>query len=189
MDNLVAKVYQSSKTIFTNKDLALIWQEENEKLLNSKTAYYVKQKDLIRLTRGVFAKNNDYDQKELATSLYAPSYISFETVLREEGVIFQYYDSIFLATKWPKKITLNQSTFVFRKLKDEVLYNLTGIVNSGNYSIASKERAFLDMIYLFPNYYFDNLRTINWKKCQQIVKIYKNKQLEKRLINYQKKYA
>ncbi len=95
MDSLIAKLYQSSKTILSNKDLALIWQENNEERLYAKAAYYVKQKALIRLTRGVFAKNKDYNLKELATSIYIPSYISFETVLREAGVIFQHYDTIF----------------------------------------------------------------------------------------------
>ena len=63
MDSLTAKLYQSTKTILTNKDLALIWQENNKNSLNAKNAYYVKQKVLVRLTRGVFAKNNGYNLK------------------------------------------------------------------------------------------------------------------------------
>ena len=45
------------------------------------------------------------------------------------------------------------------------------------------------MIYLSPDYYFDNLKSINWKKCVEMVKIYNNKQLVKRLVKYQKNYA
>jgi len=186
MDSLTAKLYQSSKTILTNKDLALIWQENNKESLYAKTAYYVKQKALIRLTRGVFAKNYDYNSKELATSIYIPSYISFETVLREAGVIFQHYDTIFVVSKWPKTMTIDKHTITFRKLKNVVLFNSAGIVGKDNYSIATPERAFLDMIYLFPNYYFDNLKEINWEKCDEIVKIYNNKQLIKRLNKYRK---
>lgn len=189
MDSLIAKLYQSSKTILTNKDLALIWEENDKNNLNAKTAYYVKQKALIRLTRGVFAKNKNYNPKELATSIYIPSYISFETVLREAGIIFQHYDRIFVVGKWPKTIRVDKYTFTFRKLKDAVLYNSTGIINKDNYSIATPERAFLDMIYLFPNYYFDNLKPINWEKCFAMVKIYNNKQLIKRLNKYHKNYA
>lgn len=189
MDNLIAKVYQSSKTILTNKDLALIWQENDIKNLNAKTAYYVKQKDLIRLTRGIFAKNHKYNPKELATSIYTPSYISFETALREAGIIFQHYDGIFVASKWPKTLVIDKHSFTFRKLKDAVLFNSTGIISKDNYSLATPERAFLDMIYLFPNYYFDNLKEINWAKCAEIVKIYNNQQMIKRLNNYRKKYA
>jgi len=189
MDSLIAKLYQSSKTILTNKDLALIWQENDKNNLNAKTAYYVKQKALIRLNRGIFAKNKNYNPKELATSIYAPSYISFETVLREAGLIFQHYDTIFVASKWPKIIIIDKHTFNFRKLKDIVLFNSTGVISKDNYSIATPERAFLDMIYLFPNYYFDNLKSIDWDKCKEIAKIYKNKQLLKRLDKYRKNYA
>jgi len=186
MDNSAAKLYQSPKTILTNKDLALLWQETNRNKLNAKTAYYVKQKTLIRLTRGVFAKNKNYDAKELATSIYTPSYISFETVLRETGVIFQHYDTIFVASKWPKTLIIDKYTFTFRKLKDAVLFNPAGVTRQDNYSIATPERAYLDMIYLFPNYYFDNLKSIDWGKCGEMVKIYNNKQMIKRLNKYRK---
>lgn len=188
MDNLVAKLYQSTKTVFNNKELSLLWQENKKDNLNSKIAYYVKQKNLFRLTRGVFAKAKKYNSKELAVKIYTPSYVSFETVLREVGVIFQHYDTIFVATKWSQKKVIDKKTFVFRKLKDEVLYNPTGIINQGNYSLASLERAFLDMLYLFPNYYFDNLERIDWEKCFGMVKIYDNKQLVKRLGRQHKNY-
>lgn len=189
MDNLIAKLYKSSKTVFTNKDLALIWEENNSNRLNAKIAYYVKRGALIRLTRGVFAKDKDYDPYELATSVYSPSYTSFETVLRESGVIFQHYETIFVAAKWPQDMTIDNHKFTFRKLKDNILYNPTGIINKENYSISTLERAFLDTIYLIPNYYFDNLRSIDWDKCEELVKIYENKQLIKRLAKYREDYA
>src|SRR3989338_8871665 len=105
-DNLIAKLYQSPKTILTTKDIALIWEETNTINLTSKIKYYAKEGSLIRLTRGVFAKNKEYEVKELATSIYTPSYISFQTVLREVGIIFQHHGSIFVAGPFPttKKI-------------------------------------------------------------------------------------
>lgn len=189
MDRLAAKLYQSQKTVLTNKDLSLIWQETSPDNLKAKIAYYAKQGVLIRLTRGVFAKDKNYNPKELATSIYRPSYISFETVLRETGVIFQHYDTIFVAGSWPRTLVIDKTRITFRKLKDTVLYNSAGVNNTGDYSIASRERAFLDTIYLFPRYYFDNLRSIDWEKCFDLVKIYNNQQLIKRLKEYQKKYA
>ncbi len=185
----LAKLYQTPKTVLTNKDLALIWGETSPDNLKAKIAYYVKQGALTRLTRSVFAKDKNYNPKELATSIYSPSYISFETVLREAGVIFQHYDTIFVAGPWPKTITIDNTTVTFRKLKDSVLYSAVGVDNKGNYSIASLERAFLDTIYLFPEYYFDNLRPINWEKCFGLVNMYYNQQLIKRLKKYKKKYA
>jgi hypothetical protein len=189
MDSLIAKLYQSPKTILSTKDFALLWQEKDSQKLNSKIAYYVKQGSLLRLTRGLFAKNKNYDPKELATSIYTPSYISFETILRESGVIFQHYDTFFVASKWTRSMTIDSHPFTFRKLKDAVLFNPTGIITRKGYSVATQERAFLDMLYLFPKYHFDNLRTIDWEKCNEIALIYSNKQLLKRLDHYRKNYA
>ncbi len=189
MDNLIAKLYQSPKTILNTKDLALLWEETNPINLKSKIFYYVKQGVLIRLTRGVFAKDKNYNSIELATSIYTPSYISFETALREAGIIFQHYDTIFVAGPWPLTKKIDKYMVTFRKLKNSVLYNPAGIKNKNNYSIATPERAFLDMIYLFPKYYFDNLKPINWERCFELVKIYDNQQLTKRLKKYQKNYV
>ena len=189
MDNLLTKLYKSSNSVLTNKDLALLWGETNQNNLKAKTAYYVKRGMLMRLTRGVFSKDKNYHPRELATSIYTPSYISFETVLREAGVIFQHYDSIFIAGPWSLTKRIDKNNFIFRKLKDSVLFNPSGVWQKDNYSLASPERAFLDMIYLFPEYYFDNLKQINWERSFELAKIYDNKQLIKRLARYQKKYA
>ncbi|MFZ2522317.1 MAG: hypothetical protein WAX44_01575 [Minisyncoccia bacterium] len=187
-DNLIAKLYESTKTILTIKDIALIWGETNTVSLISKIKYYAKQGSLNRLTRGVFAKNNGYDVKELATSIYTPSYISFETVLREAGIIFQHQTAIFVAGPYPTTKKIGDKTITFRKLKDSILYSAVGVKNEKNYSIATPERAFLDTIYLSPKLYFDNLQSINWETCFEIVKIYDNKQLIKRLKKYQTNY-
>lgn len=184
MDSLIAKLYKSPKTVLTDKDLALIWEETDRDNLKAKTAYYVKTGVLIRLTRGVFAKDKNYNPKELATSVYVPSYISFETVLREAGIIFQHYDTVFVATRWSFAKNIAGEKITFRKLKDSVLFSPDGIKNEGTYCLATPERAFLDMLYVAPNYYFDNLSSLNWDLCFEIAKIYDNKQLIKRLTIY-----
>jgi len=184
MDNLLVKLYQSPKTILTAKEIALLWREKNKNNLKSKIAYYVKSGNLKRIKKGVFAKEEKYDLKELAVSIYIPAYISFETVLREEGIIFQHHNAVFVASYLSRKIKCQRNKFIYRKLKDEVLFNRNGVVDKKNYSIAIKERAFLDMIYLFNDYYFDNLSNLNWKKCFQLAEIYDNKQMFKRLEKY-----
>ncbi|OGN32743.1 MAG: hypothetical protein A3I39_02455 [Candidatus Yanofskybacteria bacterium RIFCSPLOWO2_02_FULL_47_9b] len=185
-DNLIAKVYQSPLTIFTTVSLALIWDETNPDNLKSKIAWYVKKGALIRLTRGVFTKDKEYNSKELANRIYTPSYVSFETVLREAGMIFQHYETVFVAAPYSREIKIGNTSIKFRKLKNEILFNSAGIINQSDYAVATPERAFLDMIYLFPKYYFDNLRPINWEKCFELVRIYNNKQLIKRIKSYQK---
>ncbi|MDR1057808.1 MAG: hypothetical protein LBL17_04615 [Coxiellaceae bacterium] len=189
MHNLIAKLYQPPKTVLTTKELALLWQEHDKSRLNSKIDHYVKQKTLYPITKGIFAKTKHYDTKELATSIYTPSYISFETILRESGIIFRHYSATFIASRFSKTITTDGNILTFRKLKDSILYNPIGIIIKDNYSIATTERAFLDMIYLFPNYYFDNLHPINFDQCLELVASYDNKQLNKRLNKYYKNYV
>lgn len=184
MDNLLVKLYQSPKTILTTKEIALLWREKNKNNLKSKISYYLKKGNLRRIKRGIFAKEERYDSKELAVSIYIPAYISFETVLREEGIIFQHHNAIFVASYLSKKIECQKNKFVYRKLKEEILFNRKGIIDKKFFSVADKERAFLDMIYLFSDYYFDNLSNIDWKKCFELAEIYNNKQLLKRLKKY-----
>ncbi|PIR46744.1 MAG: hypothetical protein COV07_02670 [Candidatus Vogelbacteria bacterium CG10_big_fil_rev_8_21_14_0_10_45_14] len=184
-DNLIAKLYASKKTILTTKDIALIWEETNTANLLAKIKYYAKQGSLTRLSRGIFAKDKEYDLKELSTSIYTPSYISFESVLRESGIIFQHHDATFVAGPYPMTKKIDGHMIIFRKLKDSILYNGLGIKKEDCYSMSTPERAFLDTIYLSPNFYFDNLRSINWERCFELVGIYENKQLVKRLKEYQ----
>lgn len=189
MDNFLTILYGSKQTVFTNMEIAILIGENDPNKLKSKLTYYVKTGKLIRLRRGIFSKNADYDKNELAVRIFTPAYVGFETVLLKEGVIFQYTESIFVASYLSRKLAIGDIEFVYRKLKNEILINRKGLVDRGTYFEASKERAFLDMLYLFGDYYFDNLRSINWDYCFEIVAIYKNKTLEKKLKNYQKEYA
>lgn len=189
MDNLTTKLYKSPNTVFTSRDLALLWNETNKNNLKAKVAYYVKRGTLTRLARGLFVKDTNYNPRELAANVYSPSYISFETILRESGIIFQHYDTLFVAGPWSKTIIIDKTKITFRKLKAAVLFSPAGVENNGTYNVASPERAFLDMLYLFPEYYFDNLRDINWEKCFAIASTYNNRELIKRLKKYRKKYA
>lgn len=189
MSDRLAKIYQCPKTVFTTKDLALLWEETNQDKIKSAIYYYVKRAKLIRLSRGIFAKTKNYNPKDLAASIYSPSYISFETVLLQAGLIFQYYETIFLAGPFSKDLKIDTNKFTFRKMKPYILFSTRGLIYKETYWIASTERAFLDMLYLFPRYGFDNMRPINWDICFGLVSLYKNKQLEKRLKKYFQEYA
>ena len=189
MDNFLTTIYGSKQTVFTSREVAILIEEKNANNLKSKLAYYVKTGKLIRLRRGIFAKNENYNRNELAVRVYTPAYIGFETILARDGVTFQYYETIFVASYLSREIGFKENKFAYRKLKNELLVNPKGLVNCGTYFEATKERAFLDVLYLFGNYSFDNLRSINWDACFDIVSIYKNKALEKKLKNYFKEYA
>lgn len=131
------------------------------------------------MRKGFYAKDKNYDRYELATKIYTPSYISFETVLAAAGIIFQYYSAVFVATYQTKNIMCDNQEYIYKKLKDTILVNTTGVEDKGTYFIASPERAFLDLLYLNKNYYVDNLSSLNFDKVLFILPIYQNKRMEK----------
>ena len=89
---------RSPQTIFSTKDASLLWNESNESIITDRLKAYVKVGKLIRVRRGLYAKDKNYSRYELATRINTPSYISFETVLGSSGMTFQYYGNIFVAS-------------------------------------------------------------------------------------------
>lgn len=177
--NYLTDIIRSPKTVLTINDISLIWNDSNSKAIKSRLSYYVKNKDLFRIRRGIYTKSEQYNQLELATRIFIPSYISFGTVLTKEGLIFQYQTKIQLASYLSRELTINKQTYSYQKLKNVIITNSTGIDNINETSIATKERAFLDTLYTNNNYQFDNLRSLDWDKVIRILPIYSNKRMVK----------
>jgi predicted transcriptional regulator of viral defense system len=97
----------------------------------------------------------------VANKIYIPSYISFETVLQDEGMVFQGYTSIFVASYKTKDVIINGQKYCFRTIRDITLTNHRGVYQKDGVWIASAERAFLDTLYLNKDYYFDNLSVLD----------------------------
>ena len=189
MKNLTYSLYSLKNTVFTTQEISLILRENNLNRLKSKINYFVKKGIINNLRRGLYAKTNDYEILEVANKILTPSYISLETVLQKNGVTFQDYSkTIFLLSYQTRDIKLGEYTFSFKKIKEDILANPSGIINNNGYAIASLERAFLDRIYLSNNYYFDNLDPIGWKKTRALLKIYKNTAMERRYKKYVKDF-
>lgn len=163
---------RSPKTVFSNKDIALLWGEEGINAARVRLNNYTKTGKLLRLRRGLYAKDKNYNKNELAGKIFIPSYISFETVLGAAGVTFQYYSQIFLASYQTNEIVIDGQKYSFKRLKENILMSNLGTDSQGGYSIASTERAFLDVIYLNKQYHFDNLRSIDWEKVYELLPIY-----------------
>src|SRR3989338_2211596 len=110
MDNKPVKgeyvevLLRSPKTVFSTKDVALLWGEEKERTVSGRLYKYVKAGKLVKVHRGIYAKDKNYNHFELANRIYTPSYISFETVLTRTGVNFQYYENIFVASYVTREI-------------------------------------------------------------------------------------
>lgn len=186
--NLLSAILRFPGSVFTFKDIALIWRDTRKKSIASSIAYYVKKGEIYPLRRGIYAKDKNYNKFDLATRIYTPAYISFETVLAKAGVIFQYYGQIFVASYQSREILCDGQKYSFRKMKSSILTNQAGIENKEGYSIASPERAFLDVAYLNTDYHFDNLNPLDWKKVFLLLPLYENKTLEKRVDFYYKAF-
>ncbi len=179
---------RSPKTVFSTKDAALLWAEERESTVSARLNKYVKAGKLIRVRRGVYAKDKNYDKFELATIIYTPSYISFETVLTRAGINFQYYGNIFVASYVNREIDINGQKVTFVRMKNYVLSNTAGIEHKAGFAIATKERAFLDRIYVSKDYHFDRLDPLDWDKVFEILPIYNNKRMAKKINEYFKHF-
>jgi hypothetical protein len=170
---------RSTKTIFSTKDIALLWQEADETVVTNRLKQYVRFGKLVRVRRGLYAKDANYNRLELATRINTPSYISFETVLTNMGTNFQYYGNIFIASYVRREMIIDKQVYSFVRMKDYVLSNTLGIEHINGIAMACKERAFLDRVYVNKNYYLDNAQSLNWEKVLEIVPIYHNKRMEK----------
>ncbi|MFA5773457.1 MAG: type IV toxin-antitoxin system AbiEi family antitoxin domain-containing protein [Candidatus Paceibacterota bacterium] len=179
---------RSKNSVFSTKDIALLWRDVQTTASQVRLNYYVKAGKLIRIRRGIYAKDKNYDKYEFATKIFRPSYISFETVLGASGMTFQYYGNIFIASYLKREIKCDGQTYSFVKMKDSILSNPKGIDQTGEYAIASKERAFLDTIYRSKKYYFDNHSPLDWDKVFEMLPIYNNKKMAKTVQKYYKDY-
>jgi len=93
-------------------------------------------------------------------------------VLAGNGVVFQPYTSVYIASRRSEMVVIDAQKYIYRKIKDEILLNPLGINISNGISVASVERAICDKLYLDGDEYFDNLRTVNFElmiKLNEIV--------------------
>lgn len=184
--NNIGKLLKTKKTVFRKRDIANILDFRSEGAID-KFLYRAKRSwDILHIQRWIYVLD-DYDKKELSCKLRQKSYISLETVLLWEGIIFQHYDTIFSVSDDSRVLNVDDWQYSYSKIHDDILLNPLGIYHKNNYSIASKERAVCDKLYLSSGYYFDNLEGIDFEKLEQISKIY-NKRLQKEIISLRHVY-
>ena len=175
----ILTIYKQPDTVFSTTELALIFAEEQPVKLKKKLNYATKTGKLLSLRRGIYAKEG-YSSRELATKIYTPSYISLETVLVDHGVTFQHNTTITAISYVSRQIICDDLTIQYRKTRDYILTNKAGIVNTETYFEATLERAFLDALFLYRDYHFDNLGPIDFTKAAELLPIYENKTLNRR---------
>lgn len=178
-NNMLYKILNDSRTVYTLPDIAML-AGSNFESVNDKINYYVKTNRLNRPRKGIYTKSN-YNPLELACKLYTPSYISLEYVLQQTGIIFQYGSTITAVSYLSRKLSIDNNAYSYRKIKNEIIVDTTGINQVNNVNIASPERAFLDTLYLNSNYYFDNLSVLNKERVAELLPVYGSKALEVRV--------
>ena len=121
MKNLTFSLYSLPNTVFTTKEISMILGENNLDKVKSRINYYVGKGVLVQLRRGIFAKKNGYEILEAANKIFTPSYISLETVLQREGLVFQDYGStVFVVSYQTRDIKVENFTISYKKIKDEI---------------------------------------------------------------------
>jgi hypothetical protein len=176
-NDIVLVIYKDSRTVFRLNDISMLAGEANFQSLNKKLNYYVHTGKLQNPRKGIYAKPG-YNPEELACTIYTPSYISLEYVLQKSGIVFQYDTRITSVSYLSRSIDVEKQAYVFRKIKGSTWINTTGISRQHNYiNIATAERAFLDLLYLEKDYYFDNLNPLNKKLVYKLLPLYQSKAL------------
>ncbi|NDA63155.1 MAG: hypothetical protein EBX50_14110 [Chitinophagia bacterium] len=184
--DFILSIYQDKRTVFRLADIAMLFPEAQVKYLSERMSYYVKTGRLYSLRRGVYAKPN-YNPLELANMLFTPSYVSLEYVLQQAGVIFQYDSRITCISYLSRDTQIDGKTYSYRRIKEEIVLNPKGVIqNDAGYSIATAERAFLDLLYLNKDFYVDNLMGLNQALIEELVAVYQSKAVEIRISKLQK---
>ncbi len=180
----IGAVLRSSRTVFTFKDIAMLWRNPDQQAVIAGIQYYVSTGQLYRIRRGIYAKDKNYNKTELACRIYTPAYVSFETVLTQASINFQYYGQIFVASYLAREITVDDQVYRYRKIKDALLTDSNGVINKEGIAIATPERAFLDTLYLNTDYHFDNLAPLDWEKVFELLPLYNNKRMARKVQQF-----
>lgn len=164
---------KQKRQLFHTADLALLWKIDNKNTLYTTIKRYVKKGILIPIHKGFYSTvpiNQIDSYKIIQGALHRYCYISCETVLFRHGAIFQKGEYVTVISDIQKKMSLENQSYLVRKLKDDYLYNDRDIDIVDGTTVASLERAVADILFFNPKYFFDNRKVINWSKVKEIQK-------------------
>jgi len=188
--NKLAELQKTRRRVFTAQDLGVLWNYKDSRKLYELIKYYVNNKQIYRLSKGLYSLD-EYDKDslsldsnllfEVANKLVRNSYISLFTALKFYGVVFQYYGEIYSVSNKPAVKSIKGIRFVYKKIKDDVLFNDIGIIKKGLARIAGVERSICDSLYFFPKLGLEHVERVKKDKIMKVVEIYNNQELKKRV--------
>lgn len=169
----MSELLRLDRKIYHTNDLAILWGIANKHNLYMTITRYIDKGILIPIYKGLYSTVplSSLDPLELGKAIiHRYTYLTTESVLSQVGVISQsVYDYTFVADQ-SKRVSVGQWSFRFRRLKDECLYNPSGIENRNGIFVATPERAVADMLYFNPKYHFDVKDPIDFDKVKSIQK-------------------
>lgn len=181
-NNFMYTLLMRKETVFSLTDIAMVMNEDNPDILYSRMRTGVKNGLFLNLRKGIYAKPG-YSPLEMACKIYTPSYLSLEYILQRDGIIFQYDSTITMVSYLSRDIEVDGHIIKYRKIKGPIMISQDGIIRRNFINEATKERAFLDLLYLSPNYYLDNLSGLDRKELDRLLPLYNSKTLYNRVKN------
>ena len=169
----LAILLKQQRKIFHVDDLELLWNISNKHTLHSTLHRYTKNNYLIPIQRGLYSTVplNQLNPIELGSALiHRYTYLTTETVLAQNGIIFQNIPHLTFVSSKTKKFVINSNSYICRQLKDKFLFHPAGVIQHTGYKQATTERAIADLLYFNPKYYFDTPDQIDWSSVKKIQK-------------------
>ncbi len=142
----IKALQNSEKSVFSASDLRRLWNMDKD-WFRTAVKRMVDGGILHRLSNGYYLFGSALDPFELASTVIRPSYISLDSALRYFDVNFQEQKTIFSSAAISYEKDVAGYKLKYHKIKDEILFNLNGVKNISNITIASPERAILDGMY------------------------------------------
>ncbi len=167
----INKLLEQDQKLYHTNDLAVLWEIANRQTLYMTISRYTKKGILYRVYKGLYSvvPIHHLNPVELGRAIiHRYAYLSTESVLAEAGIISQAVHSFTFVTDLAKQVNVGDWSFRFRQMKDEYLFNPSGVNLDDNGLMATPERAVADMLYYNPKYHFDFPEIIDFDKVRAI---------------------
>lgn len=164
---------KQNRKLFHTRDLALLWGINNPNTLYTTIKRYVQKGILVPVQKGLYATVALAELEPYAFGaavIHTYAYVSCETVLVADGIMFQSGEAMTFVSSVSKRFTLAGHAYLVRTMADRFLYNDTGIEMGNGIRRANTARAVADMLYFNPRAHFDNPKGIDWKATRSIQK-------------------
>lgn len=142
----VAKIKALGKDVFAVRDVRRLFPEE-AKHVNTNLKRLKDAGVITPVTRGLYRlSDTTFEIEKVATAVFYPSYISFESALSKYGIINQGLFELTLATtRHSKRLRIGGVTCIYSQLKPKLFFGFNLL--NGIY-VAEPEKAMLDTLYL-----------------------------------------